>query len=70
MLNDTIAAISTTMGEGAISIIRLSGDDALVISDRIFQGKKLSLVDSHTINYGYILDPENEKKIDEVLVSL
>jgi len=70
MINDTIAAISTTMGEGAISIIRLSGDDALVIASRIFRGKDLSLVDSHTINYGAIFDTETHQKIDEVLVSV
>ena len=70
MLNDTIAAISTTMGEGAISIIRLSGDDALTIANKVFKGKNLTLVDSHTINYGFIHDTDTQQKIDEVLVSV
>ena len=66
-MNDTIAAISTTMGVGAISIIRVSGDDAIKIVNSIFSGD-LEKVSSHTINYGYILDGKN--KIDEVLVSV
>ena len=70
MLQDTIAGISTAMGEGAISIIRLSGDDALTIANKIFRGKDLTKVESHTINYGYIYDPEADRKIDEVLVSV
>ena len=67
-MNDTIAAISTTMGVGAISIIRVSGNDAINIVNKIFKGKDLNTVDSHTINYGHIL--ENRNIIDEVLVSI
>lgn len=67
-MNDTIAAISTSLGIGAISIIRVSGNDSIKIVNNIFKGKNLNLVDSHTINYGYII--ENEKIIDEVLVSV
>lgn len=67
-MNDTIAAISTSLGIGAISIIRVSGNDSIKIVNNIFQGKNLNLVDSHTINYGYIV--ENDKIIDEVLVSV
>jgi len=67
-MNDTIAAISTTMGVGAISIIRVSGNDAIDIVNRIFKGKDLTKVESHTINYGHIID--NESIIDEVLVSI
>lgn len=67
-MNDTIAAISTALGVGAISIIRVSGNDSIKIVNNIFKGKNLNLVDSHTINYGYIVD--NEKIIDEVLVSV
>lgn len=70
MLNDTIAAISTAMGEGAISIIRLSGEEALTIASRLFKGKKLTDAPSHTIHYGHILDPENNQPVDEVLVSV
>ena len=67
-MNDTIAAISTPLGVGAISIIRVSGDDALKIVSRIYKGKDLFKVKSHTINYGHIY--EEDKLIDEVLVSI
>ncbi len=67
-MNDTIAAISTPLGVGAISIIRVSGDDAIEIVKKIYKGKDLSKVKSHTINYGHIY--EKEKLIDEVLVSV
>ena len=70
MLQDTIAGIATAMGEGAISIIRVSGDDSISIVSKLFRGKDLVTVPSHTINYGYIYDPEPNKKIDEVLVSV
>lgn len=70
MLQDTIAGIATAMGEGAISIIRVSGDDSISIVSKLFRGKNLVTVPSHTINYGYIYDPETNKKIDEVLVSV
>ena len=70
MLQDTIAGIATAMGEGAISIIRVSGDDSISIVSKLFRGKDLVTVPSHTINYGYIYDPETNKKIDEVLVSV
>lgn len=67
-MNDTIAAISTAMGVGAISIVRVSGEDAISIVNSIFKGNDLTKVESHTINYGYIID--NEKIVDEVLVSI
>lgn len=67
---DTIAAISTPPGEGAISIVRLSGEDALPIAEKIFKGRDLQKVASHTINYGHIVDPENGEIIDEVMVSV
>ena len=67
-MNDTICAISTSLSVGAISIIRVSGKDAIEIVNNIFSGKNLLEVESHTIHYGYILD--NENKIDEVLVSV
>lgn len=67
-MNDTIAAISTTMGVGAISIIRVSGNEAIQTVNKIFKGKDLNNVESHTINYGHIID--NNKIIDEVLVSI
>lgn len=67
-MNDTICAIATAQGVGAISIIRVSGDDSTKIVDKIFQGKDLIKVESHTINYGHIID--NNEIIDEVLVSV
>ena len=67
-MNDTIAAISTTMGVGAISIIRVSGNDAISIVNKIFKGKDLKKVETHTINYGHVIDKNNI--IDEVLVSI
>lgn len=68
-MEDTIAAISTASGIGAISIIRLSGQNALDIVSKIFKGKDLKTVASHTINHGYIVD-KNGSIIDEVLVSV
>ncbi len=70
MLQDTIAGISTAMGEGAISIVRLSGDDALTIANKVFKGKDLTQVPTHTIHYGHLIDFETEMKIDEVLISI
>ena len=67
-MNDTIAAISTTLGVGAISIIRVSGSDAIKIVNSIFKGKDLEKVESHTISYGHIKDGDN--LLDEVLVSV
>lgn len=67
---DTIAAISTPVGEGGISIIRVSGDQALDVVSRIFKGKDLHQVKSHTINYGHIIDPASGETVDEVMVSV
>lgn len=67
-MEDTIAAISTTLGVGAIAIIRVSGNDATRIVNKIFKGRDLSKVDSHTINYGHIVDGDDI--VDEVLVSV
>jgi len=67
-MNDTIAAISTSQGVGAISIVRVSGEEAIDIVASVFSNKKFKEAPSHTIHYGYILD--NNRKIDEVLVSL
>ncbi|KRG07991.1 tRNA uridine-5-carboxymethylaminomethyl(34) synthesis GTPase MnmE [Lederbergia galactosidilytica] len=70
---DTIAAISTPMGEGAIAIVRLSGDEAIEIADQIFSGagkKKLAEVPSHTIHYGTIVDPKSGELVEEVMVSV
>jgi tRNA modification GTPase len=70
---DTIAAISTPMGEGAIAIVRLSGDEAIKIAGKLFQGvggKKLTNVASHTIHYGHLLDPKTNEVAEEVMVSV
>jgi len=71
MITDTIAAVATsTAGAGAISIIRVSGDDAINIVNKVFIGKNLSEQKSHTIHYGRIKCPNNAVIIDEVLVML
>ena len=67
-MNDTICAIATSQGVGAIAIIRVSGEDSIKIVNKILKGKDLEKVESHTINYGHIID--NDKIIDEVLVSV
>lgn len=68
---DTIASISTPMGEGAIAIVRLSGNDAISIADKLYKGKhQLSDVASHTINYGHIIDPASNEIVEEVMVAV
>ena len=67
MKNDTIAAISTGMTNSGIGIVRISGDEAFDIADRIYKGKsKIAESESHTIHYGHITD--GSETIDEVLV--
>lgn len=71
MEGDTIAAISTPMGEGAIGIVRLSGMESIQIADRLYNGKlPLVEVPTHTIHYGKLMDPEKEEVIEEVMVSV
>ena len=67
---DTIAAISTPPGEGAISIVRMSGEEAVSIAQKVFSGKDLTQAKSHTINYVHLVDPKTHEEIDEVMVSL
>ncbi|NSW92037.1 MAG: tRNA uridine-5-carboxymethylaminomethyl(34) synthesis GTPase MnmE [Firmicutes bacterium] len=68
--NDTIAAISTSYGSGGIGIVRISGEKAFEIAERIFKGKKsIRQVKSHTIHYGKIVDPQDGSIIDEVLLT-
>lgn len=67
-MNDTIAAISTAPGVGAISIIRVSGNQAIDIVNKVFKGKNLNDVPSHTIHYGHIVG--DDSLIDEVLVTV
>ncbi len=65
---DDICAIATPYGVGAISIIRCSGDNAIELVNKVFKGKNLNKVKSHSINYGYIID--NNEIIDEVLCNV
>lgn len=67
---DTITAISTPKGEGAIAIVRLSGDEAVQIANKLFKEKDLNIVDSHTIHYGHLIDPSTETIVEEVMVSV
>lgn len=61
--NDTICALATAQGVGAIAVIRLSGSQAISITSKVFKGKNLADVASHTIHYGHILD--DTRVIDE-----
>ncbi|RAV19526.1 tRNA uridine-5-carboxymethylaminomethyl(34) synthesis GTPase MnmE [Paenibacillus contaminans] len=71
MIHDTIAAISTPTGEGGIAIIRVSGSEAVRTVERIFTAKeKLSEVQTHTVHYGYIYDPETNERLEEALVTV
>ncbi|ANH82672.1 tRNA uridine(34) 5-carboxymethylaminomethyl synthesis GTPase MnmE [Niabella ginsenosidivorans] len=75
-LGDTIAAIATPPGIGAIGIIRLSGADSILIADKIFKGKKLAGQKSHTVHFGHIVHPVlkddagDPELIDEVVVTI
>ncbi|MCD0456466.1 tRNA uridine-5-carboxymethylaminomethyl(34) synthesis GTPase MnmE [Chryseobacterium sp. LC2016-27] len=68
MNHDTICALATANGIGAIGIIRISGDDAIPVSAKIFDGKNLEKVQSHTVHYGFIKD--DDEVIDEVMISV
>lgn len=73
MLNDTIAAIATPLGEGAIGIVRLSGPQALEIAEKVFVGRdagRLREQGSHRLHYGFVVDPESGEKVDEVLLTV
>lgn len=67
---DTITAISTPTGEGAIAIVRLSGQRSVEISNKVFSGKDLTKVSSHTIHYGRLIDPETDQVAEEVMISV
>ncbi|UJL46406.1 tRNA uridine-5-carboxymethylaminomethyl(34) synthesis GTPase MnmE [Virgibacillus sp. NKC19-16] len=70
METDTITAISTPTGEGAIAIVRLSGREAIAITAEFFRGKDLNEVASHTMHYGKIIDPATSDVAEEVMVSV
>lgn len=67
-ISDTICALATASGIGAIAVVRLSGADAIIICNKCFYGKDLTAVDSHTIHFGTLRD--GDKIVDEVLVSV
>lgn len=69
MIYDTIAAIATPFGTAGISIIRISGSEAIRLSNQVFKGKNLTKVKSHTVTYGHIIDKQGNT-IDEVLVTI
>jgi tRNA modification GTPase len=73
--NDTIAAISTPIGESGIGIVRISGQKALRIAQELFRDKKLNKkkikkFSNYTVHYGFVVDPGSEEKIDEVILVL
>jgi len=73
--NDTIAAISTTIGESGIGIVRISGPKALEIGQEVFRDNILNKIKiknffSHTVHYGFVVDPGSGEKIDEVILVL
>ena len=71
MLSDTIAAISTAVGEGGIAIIRVSGPEALPEVQRMFKSKTpLTEAESHTVHYGHIIEPQSGERVEEVLVTV
>lgn len=69
MLNDIIVAISTALQDGAISIVRLSGEGCIELVDKVFTADLIQK-ESHTITYGFIFDPIDHQEIDECLVSV
>jgi tRNA modification GTPase len=72
MYDDTIAAISSAVGEGGIGVLRISGEDSLNILNKIFtsiSGKETLKMKSYTIRYGHIINPVSNEIIDEVIVS-
>jgi tRNA modification GTPase len=71
MNEDTIAAIATALGEGSIAVVRVSGPDAIETVAKVFKSKQdLREAKTHTVQYGWIIDPHNERILDEVLVTV
>jgi tRNA modification GTPase len=68
--HDTIVAVATAPGIGAIAVIRLSGGDAIAITNKLFTGKDLREAAGHTLHFGVLMHPETGKAIDEVVVSI
>lgn len=71
MVSDTIAAIATAVGEASISVIRVSGPEAVAEVSHIFKGRvPLDQADSHTVHYGHIIDPATGERVEEVLATI
>ncbi|GIP22377.1 tRNA uridine-5-carboxymethylaminomethyl(34) synthesis GTPase MnmE [Paenibacillus sp. J22TS3] len=71
MVTDTIAAISTAVGEGGIAVIRVSGSESIAEVGRLLRSRTpLVEADSHTVHYGFIIDPDSGNKLEEVLVTV
>lgn len=71
MLSDTIAAISTAVGESGIAVIRVSGPESIAEVGALFRSRKpLTEAESHTVHYGFIINPKTQEKLEEVLVSV
>ncbi len=71
MNEDTIAAIATALGEGSIAVVRVSGPEAINSVAKLFRSKlDLREAASHTVQYGWIIDPQSDRRIDEVLVTV
>ena len=71
MREDTIAAVATPLGEGGIAVIRVSGKEAAQISEKVFRSRtKLTKAATHTVHYGFVVDPRTGERIDEVLATV
>jgi len=71
MTEDTIAAVATALGEGSIAVVRVSGPEAVERIAPLFRSRlDLREAPSHTVNYGWIVDPDREEVLDEVLVTV
>lgn len=71
MIEDTIAAVATPLGEGSIAVIRVSGPEAAEISEKVFRSRtKLTRAESHTVHYGFVVDPATGARIDEALATI
>jgi tRNA modification GTPase len=67
---DTIVALSTPPGVGALAVVRLSGPEAVPITQALFSKQNLATQPSHTLHYGTLRDPQSDQLLDEVVVSL
>ncbi len=71
LLDDSITAIATPTGVGALAIIRISGSSSISVADAIFKGKKrVTEVSSHTVHYGKVVDDQNDLLVDDVLLTI